>query len=127
MLSNHGLVEIATSSQVSIESRGYSIHRCVHSWTIYVLNEEWKYDLARLAVKFVAAHVPKKNNIQPWLIQHRLLQHAARCSHMVLNSLVIDDGLADYYYNLGLLYADQGKLVEAEQIYQRALQGYKKA
>ena len=28
---------------------------------------------------------------------------------------------------LGLLYADQGKLVEAEQMYQRALQGYEKA
>jgi tetratricopeptide (TPR) repeat protein len=29
--------------------------------------------------------------------------------------------------NLGLLYADQGKLVEAEQMYQRALQGYEKS
>jgi tetratricopeptide (TPR) repeat protein len=29
--------------------------------------------------------------------------------------------------NLGLLYADQGKLVEAEQMFQRALQGYEKA
>lgn len=29
--------------------------------------------------------------------------------------------------NLGLLYADQGKLVEAEKIYQRALDGYEKA
>jgi tetratricopeptide (TPR) repeat protein len=28
--------------------------------------------------------------------------------------------------NLGLLYTDQGKLVEAEQMYQRALQGYEK-
>jgi tetratricopeptide (TPR) repeat protein len=29
--------------------------------------------------------------------------------------------------NLGLLYANQGKLVEAQQMYQRALQGYEKA
>ena len=29
--------------------------------------------------------------------------------------------------NLGNLYGDQGKLVEAETIYQRALQGYEKA
>jgi hypothetical protein len=29
--------------------------------------------------------------------------------------------------NLGLLYADQGKLVEAEQMFQRALLGYEKA
>ena len=29
--------------------------------------------------------------------------------------------------NLGVLYAKQGKLVEAEQMFQRALQGYEKA
>ncbi|KAH6705238.1 hypothetical protein BKA61DRAFT_428401, partial [Leptodontidium sp. MPI-SDFR-AT-0119] len=29
--------------------------------------------------------------------------------------------------NLGILYYSQGKLVEAEQMYQRALQGYEKA
>jgi len=32
----------------------------------------------------------------------------------------------DTVNNLGNLYADQGKLVEAEQMYQRALQGYEK-
>jgi hypothetical protein len=36
---------------------------------------------------------------------------------MFLNSLVFDDELAGECYNLGLLYADQGKLVEAEQMY----------
>jgi tetratricopeptide (TPR) repeat protein len=30
-------------------------------------------------------------------------------------------------YNLGLLYADQGKLAEAEKMYTRALQGYENA
>lgn len=28
--------------------------------------------------------------------------------------------------NLGLLYADQGKMVEAEKMYQRALEGYER-
>jgi hypothetical protein len=31
VLSNHGLVEIATSADDSIVSKGYSIHGCVHS------------------------------------------------------------------------------------------------
>jgi hypothetical protein len=52
VLSNHGLVEVATSSQEWIESKGYSIHGCVHSWTIHALNQEWDCDLARLAVRF---------------------------------------------------------------------------
>merc|ERR1711939_1293699 len=95
VLSNHGLVEVATSSQESTESKGYSIHGCVHSWTIHALNQKWDYDLARLAVKFVAAHVPGDKDIQPLLLQRRLLQHAARCSHMFSKSLVRDDELAD--------------------------------
>ena len=38
VLSNHGLVEVAISSQEWIESKGYSIHGCVHSWTVHALN-----------------------------------------------------------------------------------------
>ncbi|KAH6714009.1 hypothetical protein BKA61DRAFT_656555 [Leptodontidium sp. MPI-SDFR-AT-0119] len=113
VLSNHGLVEVATSSQESTESKGYSIHGCVHSWTIHALNQKWDYDLARLAVKFVAAHVPGEKD--------------TRCSHMFSKSLVRDDELADECHNLGFLYAAQGKLDEAERMYQRALQGYEKA
>ena len=46
---------------------------------------------------------------------------------MFSNSLVTDDGMAWACYNLGLLYTDQGKLAEAEQMYQQALQGDEKA
>ncbi|TVY34372.1 Vegetative incompatibility protein HET-E-1, partial [Lachnellula subtilissima] len=127
VLSNYGLVEVATSSQEWIESKGYSIHGCVHSWTIHALNQEWDCDLARLAVQLVGAHVPGAKVIQPWLKQRRLLQHAARCSHMISTGLVVDDKLTDECFNLGFLYANQGKLVEAEQMYQRALQGKEKA
>ena len=127
VLSDHGLVEIASSSQEWIESKGYSIHRCVHSWIIHALNQEWDCDLARLALKFVGAHVPREEDIQPWLIERRLLQHAGRCSYMVLNNLVLDDNITWECHQLGILYADQGKLAEAEQMYQRALQGTEKA
>jgi tetratricopeptide (TPR) repeat protein len=127
VLSDHGLVEVDRPSQERIESRGYSIHGCIHSWTIHVLNEEWDYDLARVAVKCVGAHVPGEQAIRPWLTQRRLLQHAARCSYIVLNGLAREDGMVWVYHKLGLLYADQCKLAEAEQMYQRALQGYEKA
>ncbi|KAL5318058.1 hypothetical protein ACEPPN_015162 [Leptodophora sp. 'Broadleaf-Isolate-01'] len=127
VLSSHGLVEVAMSSPECIESKGYSIHGCVHSWTIHALNQEWDYDLASLAVKFVGAHVPGEKDDQPWIIQRRLLPHAARCSYMFSNSLVVDDELADECRDLGDLYADQGKLDLAEQMYQRALQGKEKA
>ena len=32
----------------------------------------------------------------------------------------------DAFHNLGDLYADQGKLIEAEKMYQRALDGYER-
>ena len=117
VLSDHGLVEVNKSSQERIESSGYSIHGCVHSWTVHVLNQEWDHDLARTAVKFVGLHVPGEQAIRPWPTQRRLLQHAARCFYIVLNGLVIDNGMEWAYHNLGDLYSDQGKLVEAEQMY----------
>ncbi|KAN0067820.1 HET domain containing protein [Elaphomyces granulatus] len=129
VLSDHGLVEVDMSSQELVESRGYSIHGCVHSWTVYVLNQEWDYDLAKLALKFVGSHVPSDDSSANkwWLTQRRLLPHAARCSHAVLNGMVIDDGMERELDNLGYLYANQDKLDEAEKMYQRALQGKEKA
>ncbi|KAN0084763.1 HET domain containing protein [Elaphomyces granulatus] len=124
VLSNHGLVEVDMSSQERIESRGYSIHGCVHSWTVYVLNQKWDYDLVKLALKFVGSHVPTEECAKWWLTQRRLLQHAARCSHAVLNCMVTGDGMEWELHMLGVLYANQGKLDEAEKMYQRALQGY---
>ncbi|KAH9205396.1 hypothetical protein DL95DRAFT_239676, partial [Leptodontidium sp. 2 PMI_412] len=127
VLSSHGLVEVDTSSQGLVESQGYSIHRCVHSWTVCALNQQWDYDLARLAVRFIESYVLGEQIIRPWLTKRRLLQHAMRCSYMVLNNLVADDKLTNKCNNLGILYYSQDKLVEAEQMYQRALQGYEKA
>ncbi|KAN0071560.1 HET domain containing protein [Elaphomyces granulatus] len=127
VLSDHGLVEVDMSSQELIESRGYSVHGCVHSWTVNVLNQEWDSDLARLALKFVGSHVPKKESAKWWLTQRRLLPHAARCSHAVLNGMIVADGMEWGLHCLGLLYANQGKLDEAEKMYQRALQGKEKA
>lgn len=38
VLTDHGLVEPEPPSQRQTESRGYSMHGCVHSWTRHVLN-----------------------------------------------------------------------------------------
>ena len=104
---------------------GHSIHGCVHSWTIHVLNQEWNCDLAKLALKFVGLHVPAEESAKCWLTQRRLLQHAAKCSHTVLNGMVTDDGTE--LYSLGYLYSSQNKLDEAEKMYRRALQRFEKA
>ncbi|KAH8668244.1 hypothetical protein BGZ60DRAFT_376348 [Tricladium varicosporioides] len=127
VLSNHGLVEVAMSSEEWIESKGYSMHGCVHSWTVHSLNQEWDYNLARLAVKFVGAHVPGEEDIRPWLTQRRLLQHALKCLYIVKIGLIADNNIEWAYNQLANLYADQGKLEAAEEMYERALAGYEKA
>jgi tetratricopeptide (TPR) repeat protein len=126
VLNDHGLVDVDASSQERIESRGYSIHGCVHSWTIHVLNQDWDRDLARLALNCVGAHVPTRKAAKWWLTERRLLQHAARCWDILLNGLVGKDGIAWAHYNLGNLYRHQGKLDIAEKLYEWALQGYEK-
>ncbi|KAK2600175.1 hypothetical protein QQS21_005120 [Conoideocrella luteorostrata] len=124
-LHDYGLVEPHTSVDL-IESRGYSIHGCLHSWTIHVLNQERNSYLSKLAVKCIASRVPPQNKAQFWLLQRRLLSHAVFCCATIQSSDENED-LNWAFYNLGILYADQGKLQEAEKIYLRALQGYEKA
>jgi hypothetical protein len=84
------------------------------------LNQEWDSDLAKLALKFVGSHIPGRESAKWWLTQRRLLQHAARCSCAVLDGMdrmVTGDGMEEELHRLGILYADQGKLDEAEKMY----------
>ena len=62
-----------------IESRGYSMHSCVHSWTIYVLNQEWETGMAKIALECIGSRVPSREKRKFWIIQNRLVRHAARC------------------------------------------------
>ncbi|RFU33666.1 hypothetical protein B7463_g2681, partial [Scytalidium lignicola] len=83
--------------------------------------------LARLALTCVASEVPDRNMDKWWLLQRRLLQHATRCEHLVINGKVDVEGMEWALHNLGDLYADQGKLAEAEKMYIWALQGNEEA
>jgi len=122
VLSDHRLVEVNMSSKQRIELRGY-IHGCVHSWIVNGLNQGWDFDLARLALKFVGSHVPGKESAKWWLTERRLLQHAACCTKWYGHRRWHEWEL----HTLGKLYADHGKLDEAEKMYQRALQGKEKS
>ncbi|KAF1964751.1 HET-domain-containing protein [Bimuria novae-zelandiae CBS 107.79] len=127
LLCEYGLAYPEPSLGQLSGSTGYSMHSCVHSWTISVLNDRWDESLARLAVTCVASEVPSMDADRWWLLQQRLLQHAARHEHSITNVTADIVGLEWALHNLGLLYADQGKLAEAEAMHSRALQGYEEA
>jgi hypothetical protein len=74
-------------------------------------------------------HVASEDKAQYWVTQQRLMRHANRCQGHVDAVLVGQDedvGTLNAIHSLGDLYTDtdQGKLDEAEQMYDRALAVY---
>jgi tetratricopeptide (TPR) repeat protein len=131
VLCEHALVEAdATLRDDRVESLGYSMHSCVHSWTKHVVNEQWDVNIARLALKCVGLHVPVRDTRKNWVVEQRLVQHANRCHEYLGRGLVgqdDDEMMLRAIHKLGQLYAHRGKLVEAEEMFRLALEGKEKA
>ena len=131
LLLNYSLVE-GTEGLSS-----YAIHPVVHEWAWHMLEEEGRAEYCWLATIITGEAVPDYSEKEFWILQRRLLPHADRC--VVCDLAGINNNYdkqrkskanilaLDARHILGLLYADQGKLDEAEKMYQRALQGYEKA
>lgn len=120
----HSLIE----SHERIES--YSIHPVIHDWCTESVGRG-QVDSTSLAFTIVGSAVPSESEPEYWLTQQRLLPHADRCVRY-LQELDTPDGIGysgsnDSFHNLGFLYDNQGKMVEAEKMYQRALEGKEKA
>ncbi len=125
LLCDHALVE---SHGVS---GGYGMHSCVHAWIMHVLNSERDISMAKLALNCVSSATSDRTVLEYSALQRRLLPHANRCLELVYNASIFD--LRDCVHilnaanNLGILYSDQGKMKEAEEMYLRALAGKEKA
>lgn len=62
VLREHALVETdATLRDDRVELQGYSMHSCVHSWTIYVVSQGLDAKMGGLALKSVGRHMPDHN------------------------------------------------------------------
>ncbi|KAH8704348.1 hypothetical protein GQ44DRAFT_778188 [Phaeosphaeriaceae sp. PMI808] len=127
LLCSFGLVDPDRSYQLQFGSGGYSVHSCVHSWTAFVLNHKWDERLAQVALTCVASEIPMSNERDWWMLQRRLLQHASRQEQLISGGKVDLEGIEWALHMLGILYADQGKLAEAEAMYSRVLQGKEEA
>jgi tetratricopeptide (TPR) repeat protein len=130
VLCDHALVEADATFRIdSTESRGYSMHSCVHSWTKHVVNEGWDSSMARLALHCVGRHVPMLDRPQYWVMQRRLVRHANRCRGFLSTAPAVqdDESMLEAVHRLGHLYVNQDKLDGAEEMYRRALEGSEKA
>ena len=94
VLCDYGLIDVDKSSEGNVvESQGYGMHSCVHSWTVFVLNNEWDKGLARLALTCVASEVPSIHEKDWWLSQQRLLRHVTRQDLYIVDNKVDINGL----------------------------------
>lgn len=122
-LSDYGLVEPSALALGTTRSRGFSIHSCLHSWTVHILNKEEDGRLAKVALECVASCVPSKEDDQFWLLERRLLPHAVKSCATIQDH----HDLAWAFHELGTLYKHQGKHAEAKEMYVRAVRGKEKA
>ncbi|RAR00817.1 TPR-like protein [Stemphylium lycopersici] len=118
---------------------GHSMHSVLHRWCSHLANEEEQDELGCLAAWLVASNVPFESDAEFWKKRKRIMAHglrdSGRAEEMYQRALTGKEkawgpehtSTLDTVNNLGLLYANLGRLDKAEQMYQRALAGYEKA
>ncbi|CAN9212127.1 unnamed protein product [Alternaria alternata] len=139
LLCNYSLVEKMQ------ETGSYATHLVVHQWAYHSQGTRFVAELSRLAVVAIGHAVPASYTRDYAALQCRLLPHAQACSRQAVErNAVWDRGAEDgsdgdieegeerktvlaAVHTLGNLYADQGRLGEAEQMYERALRGFEEA
>jgi tetratricopeptide (TPR) repeat protein len=139
LLRNYSLVEEV------VETRSYATHPVVHQWARHSQGKHFAIALSRVAVVAVGWNVPESSTRDYATLQRRLLPHAQACSRQIIkreadwglsvNKEPVEDINASEEQEtvltainlLGNLYANQGKLGEAEQMYERALRGREEA
>ncbi|KAK5653385.1 hypothetical protein OQA88_8870 [Cercophora sp. LCS_1] len=127
LLLRYSMIESQESAQGS-----HMMHPVVHRWASHIQDGAEKREVLRLAVMVVGLSVPSSTSKEYWVVQRRLLPHAERCSWWIAEIYKprrsFDDTRAiDAMHMLGNLYMNQGRLTEAESMYQRALEGFEKA
>ena len=115
-----------------IESSSFSMHAVLHHWCCHTFEGD-RSAMSWLAVIVVASAVPSKYVLHYTFVQRRLLPHCdrvfsllQRCMDDILNNKLDSLSLSSACHELGLLYSDQGRMKEAEDMYMRALAGYEK-
>ncbi|KAK3334836.1 hypothetical protein B0H65DRAFT_436208 [Neurospora tetraspora] len=126
LLLRYSMIEVRESEQSS-----YSMHPVVHRWISHIQDDAGKREFLRLAVILIGFSVPHRTTKNYWVLQRRLLPHTERFLWWMgkleggeCNNEDITIGHATH--SLGHLYETQGRLKEAETMYQRALEGKEK-
>jgi tetratricopeptide (TPR) repeat protein len=112
------------------EADSYSMHSVLHKWCFYLCEDSERSKFSGLATGLVASLVPSEEG-EYWKLQRRLLPHANRVYQMLPTNASEQASKADtagwqawIFYNLGMYFAEQDRLAEAETLYVAALAWY---
>jgi tetratricopeptide (TPR) repeat protein len=133
LLRNYSLVEEAA------ETTGYATHPVVHQWAHHSQGKRFETQLSRLAEIAVGWGAPGVYDQDHYAMHRRIFPHAQVCYSWVMNSETIwyriheghnDEELRTFLQalnNLAILYQEQNKSHDAEQLYKRVLREYEEA
>ena len=125
---NQAISTLHNYSLLEVSEGRYSLHTCVHDWTLGYLNHEFDWERCQIAIHCVAESVSWESEADYWVRNRRVLPHVGRFKHVQLKAAIdwseIEPG--DLYRFAGL-YEQNDMNAEAEQMYVRALRGYEKA
>ena len=120
ILHNYSLLEVSEGK--------YSLHTCEHDWTLEQLNREFDQKRCRIAIHCIAANVFWESEAEYWVKNRRLLLHAHRFTHVRLKEAIEWSTIEpEDLHQFAGLYQQNYMNAEAENMYQRALDGYEKA
>lgn len=122
-LCNHALVQ---SLKVG---GGYSMHSCVHAWTIHVLNPTTDTSISKLAMTCVSG-VLAESEFCSLTTERRLLPHALRSFASIQQSRGLESqqdlAVLVALSRMGRCFLDCLKFGEAETAFSQALEGFEK-
>ncbi|KAJ6081476.1 hypothetical protein N7499_006350 [Penicillium canescens] len=105
-------------------SNGYSIHTCLHAWSMGVLNKQPDFEKFEMALRCIVFSDPGYMSVD----QLRLAPHASRLvslADIFVNEAAADTNIvrvcATAFQECGRLHFDHGLLVQAEELYLAAI------
>ena len=115
-------------SLVEVYEGRYSLHTCVHDWTLECLNQPFDEERCGMAIRCVAASVSWDSEEEYWARNRRVLAHARRFQLARFRGSIDWSGIApDDLVYLAAIYQQNDMHKEAEELYVRALRGKEKA
>ncbi|KAL4972232.1 hypothetical protein BDW66DRAFT_164314 [Aspergillus desertorum] len=119
--------------EIKQQEGSYTLHPVVQDWCYHIAaSNDLTNQLQELAFISVGYTVPSQDTRDYARLEQRLLPHANNLIQRNIGhwlDIQPEDRLNIFgaFHCLGILYSDQGRLKEAEEMYQRALAGYEEA